>query len=119
MKYNLTFIMAISLFVLLMAGCATSTTSESSVTGTKESASAAEAQMAAFEKSYAEVDALRKKADGVGGEWRDVGKFMKEAQASAKAGDFDKAGSLLDTARFQSKAGYEQALAQKGAGPQY
>ncbi len=119
MKYNLSYIVAISLFVLFLAGCATSSPSESSAPATKASAPSAEAQMAAFEKAYAEAEALQKKANSVGGEWRDVGKFMKEAKAAAKEGNFDKASKLLAKAKFQSEAGYKQAMEQKGAGPQY
>ena len=119
MKYNLILIMAISLFALVLGGCATSSPGESTAPAAKASVPTAEAQMAAFEKTYAEVETLQKKANSVGGEWRDVGKFMKEAKAAAKEGNFDKASKLLAKAKFQSEAGYKQAMEQKGAGPQF
>jgi len=110
-------ILLVSVF-LLATGCATSKpgTPQSEP---KPQAATSESQMAEFDSYYDEVEALRKKADSVGGEWRDVGKFMKEARSAAGEGKFEKATRLLDQAKFQSIAGYEQALAREGAGPNY
>ncbi len=68
----------------------------------------------------ASAEQAQAKAAEVGGEWRDVGELIKEAQTLSKAGDFDKAIELASTAKFQSERGYEQAMAEKDAGfPQY
>jgi tetratricopeptide (TPR) repeat protein len=61
------------------------------------------------------AEAARAKAAEVGGEWRDVGEMLKEAQSLMKAGEFDKAIELAATAKFQSERGYEQAMAEKDA----
>jgi hypothetical protein len=61
------------------------------------------------------AEAARAKAAEVGGEWRDVGEMLKEAQTLIKAGEFDKAIELAATAKFQSERGYEQAMAEKDA----
>jgi hypothetical protein len=61
------------------------------------------------------AEAARAKAAEVGGEWRDVGEMLKEAQSLMKAGEFDKAIQLAATAKFQSERGYEQAMAEKDA----
>lgn len=56
----------------------------------------------------------QKKASSVGGEWRDVGKFIKEAEQAAADGDFDRAKKLAQKAKTQGELGYEQAVSQKG-----
>jgi len=58
-----------------------------------------------------------KKAKSVGGEWRDSSKFLKKAAKAAKNGKMDKAKKLASKAMFEGKIGYEQAVAQKNAGP--
>ena len=65
------------------------------------------------EKVIAEAEAARKKAASVGGEWRDTGKMIKQAQAAVKAGEHDKAIKLAKTAKQQGMLGYEQAVSQK------
>jgi hypothetical protein len=66
------------------------------------------------------AEAARAKAAEVGGEWRDVGEMLQEAQTLAKAGEFERAIDLAATAKFQSERGYEQAMAEKGADfPEY
>lgn len=64
----------------------------------------------AADKAIAAAAAACKKAASVGGEWRDVGKFIKQAKAAAKAGDDAKAIKLADKARVQCELGYEQAI---------
>jgi rhodanese-related sulfurtransferase len=73
-----------------------------------------------FEKAVAGAQEARKKAAAVGGEWRDIGKFLKEAEAAAKEGDYARAMKLAEKAKKQGVLGYEQAMSQKGAGlPEY
>jgi hypothetical protein len=67
------------------------------------------------EEAIAAAEAARKKASSVGGEWRDTGKFIKEAEDLAKSGDFAAAIALADKARRQGEMGYEQAIREQGA----
>ena len=59
----------------------------------------------------------RKKAASVGGEWRDTGKFIKQAKAAAADGDYEKAIKLANKAKTEGELGYAQAISQKDAGP--
>ncbi len=67
------------------------------------------------EQAIADAEAARKKAASVGGEWRDTGKMIKEAQDLVKTGEYDKAIKLANQARRQGELGYEQAVAEKNA----
>ncbi|EGV16199.1 hypothetical protein [Thiocapsa marina] len=67
------------------------------------------------EAAIAAAEAARKKAGSVGGEWRDTGKLITEAQDLAKSGDFAAATALADKARRQGEMGYEQAIREQGA----
>lgn len=89
-----------------------------------------------YEKALAAATAAADKAKSVKGEWRDLrwkkstfvkyttpgGKtikssYMGAAQEAAKHGDYAKAISFLETAKFQGEMGYKQAMEQKSAGP--
>ncbi len=59
------------------------------------------------------AEAAQKRAASVKGEWRDTGKFIKQAKAAAKEGDFTKALKLAKKAKAEGHLGYEQAVAQK------
>ncbi len=72
------------------------------------------ASMEEFEQAFAAAEQARKKAASVDGEWRDVGKFLKQARKAAEAGDMDKAMKLIAKAQSQSEAGYQQAVEQQG-----
>ena len=75
---------------------------------------------AAFDDTMKAARAAQKAANSVGGEWRDTGKMIKQAEEAAKAGDYDKAMKLADHARRQGELGNKQALAEKDAGlPSY
>lgn len=54
----------------------------------------------------------QKKASSVGGEWRDIGKFIKKAEEAAKSGDAKKAMKLANKAKAQAENGYKQAMAE-------
>lgn len=85
--------------------------------GSTEAASGPQAEA---EQAIADADAARKKAASVGGEWRDTGKMIKEAQDLVKSGEYDKAIKLANKAKRQGELGYEQAMAEQGAGfPSY
>lgn len=73
-----------------------------------------------FEKMMTAAQEARKKAASVGGEWRDIGKFLKQAEQAATKGDFATAGKLAEKAKRQGELGYEQAMSQRNAGfPEY
>ena len=93
---------------------------------------------AGYKKALAEATAAVDKAASVGGEWRDTrwkkstfvkyktkdgktekGSYMGIAAIAAKDGDYKKAISLLETAKFQGEMGYQQAMNQKNAGPHF
>ncbi|HFE48439.1 MAG TPA: SoxXA-binding protein [Chromatiaceae bacterium] len=69
-----------------------------------------------FQKAMKAAQEARKMAQSVDGEWRDIGKILKHAQKAAKKGDFETAIKLARVAEFQGKAGYAQAMAEKGVG---
>lgn len=70
----------------------------------------ADAAMAA--EAIAKAEAARKKAASVNGEWRDTGKFIKQAEEAAKAGDYSKAVKLAHKAAEEGRLGYEQQVSQ-------
>lgn len=70
-----------------------------------------------YEQALTAATEAKAKASSVGGEWRDVGKLLKNAEKAAKDGNYDKAVKLANQAQVQCEVGYEQALSQKDAGP--
>jgi hypothetical protein len=79
-----------------------------------------EDKQAQAESLIAAAEEARKKADSVGGEWRDTAKMSKNARTLAGAGELDEAIEVAAAAKFQAERGYEQAMAEKGAGfPEY
>ena len=72
-----------------------------------------------YEQAMSAAKAAQKQAASVGGEWRDTGKILKQAEQSAKTGDYEKAIKLCNKAKFQGEVGYEQAMSQKSAGPRF
>ncbi len=67
------------------------------------------------ETAIAAAEAARRKADSVGGEWRDTAKMIKDAEEQLKSGQFDAAVKLANKAKQQGELGYAQAISQKGA----
>ena len=67
-----------------------------------------------FEKLVNEAIAAQKKANSVGGEWRDVKKFIDGAKKAAAEGKHEEAMKLAQKAKTQSELGYEQAVSQQG-----
>ena len=92
---------------------------------------------AAYKMAHEDAVAALDMAKKVGGEWRDArwkkskavkvkveGKTQKmsnlaAAEAYAKMGDYEKATKYANIARFQGVAGYQQAMDQKNAEPQF
>ena len=77
------------------------------------------ADQADFEEAYEAAVTAQEKAASVSGEWRDIGKFLKEAKKLAAAGDFEAATKLAEKAENQGHRGYEQMTSQAGkVGPE-
>ena len=60
-----------------------------------------------------DAEMARKKAAKVEGEWRDVGKFIKQAKKALAKGDYVTAMKLAAKAHKQSVLGYRQAISQR------
>ncbi|MGQ9659556.1 MAG: hypothetical protein ACUVQI_06415 [Thermochromatium sp.] len=67
------------------------------------------------EASLAAAKAARQKAASVGGEWRDTGKLIAQAEALAKSGQYQQAIELANKARVQGELGYAQAIQEQDA----
>ena len=67
-----------------------------------------------FEKLLSEAIAAQKKANEIGGEWRDIQKFIDQSKKAMVAGDKEKAMYLARKAKTHSELGYQQALSQRG-----
>ena len=85
---------------LVLVGCATS-----AIAGQTE-----------YEKAVTGAKVAQKQAAAVGGEWRDVGKLIKDAEAAAAKKEYDTALNLAVEAKAQSELGYTQAISQRHAG---
>jgi len=83
-------------------------------------ASAASPDRAAYDQVLAKAKDAQQQAATVGGEWRDVGKMIKESESAAAKGDYPKAVELASEALAQSELGRDQAIAERDAGfPSY
>ncbi len=71
-----------------------------------------QADAAMASEAIAKAEAARKKAASVNGEWRDTGKFIKNAKKAAEAGDYAKAVRLAKKAENEGNLGYQQAVSQ-------
>jgi hypothetical protein len=96
--------------LLALSGCGTMTDNGGMA------ASSEPATQAAFEQALADAEAARKAAAAVNGEWRDTGKYIKQAKEKASEGNYAAAIELARYAEFEGKQGMEQAMAQKGSG---
>lgn len=63
--------------------------------------------------------AERKRAKKLGFEWRDIGKFLKQADKLYKKGDVKGALKLVNEAKAHALLGQKQAKDQANAGPQH
>ena len=61
----------------------------------------------------------QKKAISVQGEWRDVGKLIRQAEKALTSGDNDKAMTLASQAKHQADLGYQQAQKPADVNPQF
>jgi uncharacterized protein YabN with tetrapyrrole methylase and pyrophosphatase domain len=109
----------IGIIMTIFLASACTATGDAKKAEAQQTAAAKAPTKADFETAYAAAKAAQKKAASVGGEWRDIGKFLKQAEQAAEGGDYAKAIVLTNKARFQGEMGYQQALAQKDAGPRF
>jgi len=94
--------------IFVLSGCAS--------TGDDQAAMAP----ASAESAKAMIDAAKsaqKKAAKVGGEWRDVGKFIKKAEEALSKKDYATAVKMAKKAKSQGEMGENQAMAEKDAKP--
>ncbi|TVO74829.1 SoxXA-binding protein [Sedimenticola selenatireducens] len=70
------------------------------------------ADAATASEAITRAEAAQKKADSVNGEWRDTGKFIKNAKKAVEEGDYAKAIRLANKAESEGNLGYQQAVSQ-------
>jgi hypothetical protein len=61
------------------------------------------------------AEAARRRADSVGGEWRDTATMIEQARALMEAGRYAAAIELANDAKRQGELGYDQALGEQNA----
>jgi len=117
-KSNILALAVVSLVAL--SGCQTNEPKKDMSASVKESTpmkmvqvTKADATKAGAEQAIAAAEKAKKKAASVSGEWRDTGKFIKQAKAAMKKGDFKKAVKLANKAEHEGHSGYQQAVSQK------
>lgn len=71
----------------------------------------------AVEKTIKEAEAAVKAAAGVGSEWRDSGKFIKQAKAALSKGDLETAMKKAKKAKGEGNMAKTQGEGQAKAGP--
>ena len=78
------------------------------------------ADKATADAAITAAKAAQQAAAAVGGEWRDTGKIIKDAEQAATEGNYGNAVKLANKAEEQSRLGKEQTLGQAGVGnPKY
>lgn len=102
MKLNKTamYLGVITLVVSLATACSTTENKAVNVTA------------ASVEQSIADAKAALKEAEKGGYAWRDTGKFIKQAEEAAAAGELEKASSLSHKALEQSELAEKQKIEQ-------
>ena len=103
--------------VVLLGGALSLATLSGVSCASNDAKSAANPEMDKFTAAYSAAEAEVKKAGKTGFEWRDTGKFMKEAKAAADGGDFAKAMKLVAKAQQQGELAQKQAVDQ--ASPEF
>lgn len=100
---------------LVLGGCSWSWPWSSSASSAGSAGGAVNKDSAAAAITSAET--ALKKADAVGGSWRDTEKLIKEAKTALEKGELDNATKLAKTAEEEAKLGEQQAMENKGAKP--
>ena len=83
-------------------------------TAKKDAEAATAAEAAKANQSISAAKKANKKAKSVGFEWRDTGKWIKKAEASAKKGDNKNAIKLAGKAKTEAELAYKQYILEKG-----
>jgi type II secretory pathway pseudopilin PulG len=86
------------------------------VAGLALTGSATASDKAAADAAIAAAKAAQSEAAAVGGEWRDTGAMIKEAEKAASEGNFGNAVELAKKAEAQGVLGKKQAMEQVGVG---
>lgn len=119
-RYYLATLMTLTLTAFTVTACG-ETTPEKKVdaaptTTTAPAKPAATGNKAEYEAALTEAKEAQKRAAAAKGEWRDLGKWLKEADNAAKAEDYAKATQLAKKVKAQAELGIEQANGEKNAG---
>lgn len=101
---------------LILGGCQQQTTRSAEPKAATTAAMPAASGNAAYDQALSAAKASLKEAASYGGEWRDAGKMLKQAEKAAAAGDYAKAIKLANTVKFQGEAGKQQAMEQANVG---
>ena len=113
------FVAALAAVTVGLSGCNTQTAkADAPVKAETAVASAAAptgAGQAGYDAAVTTAKAEIKKAKSVGGEWRDTGKFIKQAEKALANGDVAKASSLATKALQQSDMAEKQSIEQDKA----
>lgn len=111
---KLAILLAVS--ALALGGCSW-TWPWSSPSATASSASGGAVTKDSAAAAIAAAEAAIKKADSLGGGWRDTEKLIKGAKAALEKGELDVAMKLAKTAEEEGKLGQQQATENKNAKP--
>lgn len=103
-------VIGIAIVALTLSGC-----SWNWFGGSDDAESAISAEVAATIKA---AKAAIKKADSIGGSWRDTKKkHLKKAETAQAKGEYEDALKFAKKAKFEGEMGYKQAQEQAKAGP--
>lgn len=118
-RYYWATLMTLALTAFTVTACGETTPEkkgDAAPTTTAPAKPAATGNKAEYEAALAEAKDAQKRADTAKGEWRDLGKWLKEAEDAAKAEDYTKATKLAKKVKVQAELGIEQANGEKNAG---
>lgn len=100
-----------------LSACTTQTAKTDTATKAESAAAAPAASgQPGYDAALAAAKAEMKKADAVGGSWRDTGKVLEKAEKAAAEGNYGTATKLAEKAKFEAMMGQEQAASQANVG---
>ena len=112
---KLAIVLAIS--TLALGGCTTTWPWTAAKPGAAMASGGAAASKDGAAAAIAAAEAAMKKADAVGGGWRDTEKLIKDAKTAMEKGELDAAIKLAKAAQEEAKLGEQQAMENRGAKP--
>ena len=110
------FIATLAVALTTLSACNKEMTKTDAAAPAATAPAAAGSDQEAYEAALAAAKAEIKKANAVGGEWRDTGKILKKAEKAAAEGNYGDATKMAEKARFQAVKGQEQAESQVNVG---